>query len=212
MVYVYYTAISEKLEGYKFNELLEQVPLQIQSKVLKYRKWQDRQRGLLGKLLLQKGLEWLGEEGFTLSDLKYNIYDRPYFNESIDFNISHSGDYVVCAISKSLRIGVDIEEIQEIPISDFDLQFSKRELTQIGNSSDRFREFFTFWTKKEAFLKAIGIGLNSPLNQLEVYNNEILWEGKKWFLQNLQVDDKYVSHLCTDAIFPKIELRNLRFD
>lgn len=211
MIDIYYSEVGEQLNNYRFNELLGQLPLQMHNQILKYRKWQDRQRGLLGKLLLKKGLEKLNLNGYSLNNLQYNTYNRPYFNDKIDFNISHSGNYVICAVARDVRVGVDIEEIQEIPISDFDLQFSHKELAEISASSCPFREFYNYWTKKESFLKAIGVGLNIPLNLLDISNNEVLWEGEKWFLTDVFIDKNYATCVCTNSIFTKWETNRLYF-
>lgn len=90
----------------------------------------------------------------------------------IDFNVSHSGDAVVIAVSSAGPVGVDIEEIRPMPDRD-DLAMRTfapgefRRLCAIGDSQ-RTEAFFACWTRKEAFVKALGEGLTHPLDRFEV--------------------------------------------
>lgn len=212
MIYVYYTQIGSQLTDARFKTFLDQLPRAIQEQVQRYRKWEDRQRGLFGKLLLQRALYDLDLQSYTLGGLKYNSYNRPYFDHSVDFNISHSGDYVICAISKEFKVGCDIEKIQEVPISDFTEQFSEKELDEIVKNKEPLRHFFRLWAQKEAFLKVIGVGLNVPLHTLAITDNVVLWEGQEWFLHKLDIDEDYPCYVCTNSIFRKINSIDVIFN
>lgn len=203
MIYIFYTRFLNKLKPDLFNFFLKQLPAQNQNKILRFRKWEDAQRSLLGKALLINGLQSLGLHQYSLSDLKYTKLDKPYFNDSIDFNISHSGEYVICAISLTNKIGIDVEEIKNIPYDDFTNNFSVKEWEEILKRDD-FQGFYKYWTQKEAFLKAIGMGLNVPLKDAEIIDNKITWENKVWFLHEIKLDNQYISHVSADIYSPKI--------
>ena len=203
MIYIFYTRFVNKLRSASFNFFLQQLPVQNQNKILRFRKWQDAQRSLLGKALLINGLQSLGLDQYSLTDLKYTNLDKPYFNDSIDFNISHSGEYVICAISLTNKIGIDVEEIKSIPYEDFTNNFSLKEWGEILKT-DGFNGFYKYWTQKEAFLKAIGMGLNIPLKDAEIIDNKITWQNKVWFLHEIKLDNNYISHVSADISLPRI--------
>ncbi len=211
MIYIFYTRYLSRLKTESFSYLLQQLPPLLQSKISKFRNWQDAQRSLLGKALLINGLHSLGIYRYTLSDLKFTKFQKPYFDDSIDFNISHAGEYVLCGISLTNKIGVDVEEIKSIPFDDFTNNFSEREWEEILQGDD-FYGFYKYWTQKEAFLKAIGMGLNVPLKEAEIRDNKITWENKDWFLQEITLDKGYISHISTDIFLPKIIIEKINYN
>lgn len=87
------------------------------------------------------------------------------------FNISHSGNKVLVAVSSD-GVGVDVELITGIALEDLaQAVFSKQELTAFANSSDAVTTFYSFWTRKEALLKAAGVGLIDSLHTIDVSQN-----------------------------------------
>ncbi|MEO6454862.1 MAG: 4'-phosphopantetheinyl transferase superfamily protein [Ginsengibacter sp.] len=204
MVYIFYSKFSAKLSSESYNYFLQQLPFFIQKKISNFRKWQDAYRSLLGNIILIKGLTFLELNLYSLSNLKYAEYQRPYLDDLIDFNISHSGEYIICAISETNKVGIDIEEICNIQISDINDQFSDHEWERILLADNSLHAFYKFWTQKEAFLKGIGFGLNIPINELNVLNNTVTWDGKRWFLHEIKLDEKYSSYLSTNIPLTQI--------
>lgn len=211
MIHVFYSLSCAQLPQEVFHALLHQLPVALQNQVLRFMKWEDRQRSLFGKLLLKKGLQLLGLGAYSLEALKYTVYLKPYFDNSIEFNISHSGDYIVCAISKTGKLGIDIEKIQPLPLSGFEDQFSEKEWGDIVKAPDSLHAFYTHWTQKEAFIKAIGTGLHLPLNKISVNNHKIIWDGHEWHLHKIELAHDHVSYLATTLRFPQITMRRLYF-
>jgi 4'-phosphopantetheinyl transferase len=90
----------------------------------------------------------------------------------IHFNVSHSGERALIAISRSFRLGVDIEYLNR----DIDCDglarryFTHRESATLQHlpAASRKRAFLACWTRKEAVIKATGDGLSLPLDQFEV--------------------------------------------
>jgi 4'-phosphopantetheinyl transferase len=91
---------------------------------------------------------------------------------AIAFNLSHSGSLAVYAIGPRRAIGVDIEEVREIPDADqlADQLFSDKEAASLRAIAPDMRNlaFLACWTRKEAFVKAIGEGLSHPLDTFDV--------------------------------------------
>jgi 4'-phosphopantetheinyl transferase len=90
----------------------------------------------------------------------------------LDFNASHSGGLAVFAFTTGLEIGVDVEQVRSLPdIEDIARRFFCFEETEEIMSlpeKQRNRAFFRCWTRKEAYIKAIGDGLSAPLNGFRV--------------------------------------------
>jgi 4'-phosphopantetheinyl transferase len=205
MVQILYTRFQQRLNENLYRQYMSRLPVAIQSRIERFHFWQDAQRSLFGNLLLIEGLKEIGLPDRRLDNLRYTQYNRPYL-EGIDFNISHSGEFVICAISQSKKVGIDVEEIKEIPVEEFTEEFSAIEMAAITKDKS-FKYFYMLWTQKEAFLKAIGKGLNIPLNKVSIDENKIRWENKDWYLHEIQLDAGYASHLCTEIASPTILLK-----
>lgn len=190
------------------------LPQAHREQVLRYRFREDAQACLYGKLLLLRCLEELGIRHLRLEDLNYTGHQRPYFNgAAIDFNISHSGKFVVCAAAENIRLGVDIEQIKPVDLNDFQEQFSDDEMRFIQSDDGSFVNFYNIWTKKEALIKADGKGLSIPLKQISVvsavageehqHRRAVIIENHPWFLTELNISEGYCCHLATSVEITK---------
>lgn len=89
----------------------------------------------------------------------------------LKFNLSHSKEYAMLAVTDSNEIGVDIELIKSIPeMLDIAYElYTENENDLLKNASDESQNiFFRFWTRKEAIIKAVGKGLSAPLKMIDV--------------------------------------------
>lgn len=103
--------------------------------------------------------------------LKREESGKPYFeNSPLEFGISHSGELAVCALSDK-PVGIDVEKVREIRnVEALSARFlSERERYYVTQSSDKSRAFLEIWTKKEAYLKESGVGLNTDLTKADVF-------------------------------------------
>src|ERR1044072_4992363 len=139
------------------------MPEPLQEKNLKYLRWQDRHAHLFGKMLLGEALQKFGLDSTCLHTLQYNEYDRPYIPGDIDFNISHAGEYVLCAIGRNVRLGIDIEKIHAVDFSDFENVMTDEQWKIIKNNDNPLKTFFSYWAIKESVIKADSRGLSIPL-------------------------------------------------
>jgi 4'-phosphopantetheinyl transferase len=93
-------------------------------------------------------------------------------NSGIRFNLSHSGEVVLLAVTQGLTVGVDVEFVDSRFASQAVAEqfFSKSEvhLLQALPQVDRLDAFFACWTRKEAYVKALGGGLWIPLDSFDV--------------------------------------------
>ena len=210
MIKVLYACFEDQFTDKELATYLAPFPASIKNKILRFQRWQDVQASLFGKLLLQKGLS---EFGVTcdLDKLQYTSYSRPYIDKNIDFNISHSGHYVTCALSNVSKVGIDIEQINRIAIEDFKCYMLPGEWNKIAESKNKYHDFYDYWTQKESIVKADGRGLAIPLEEIVVRGNEAQLADTTWHLKKLQLADNYVVHLasataCSNPVIRKVEL------
>ncbi|MDV7696674.1 4'-phosphopantetheinyl transferase superfamily protein [Chryseobacterium soli] len=172
--------------------------------ILKYRRWQDAQLSLLGKVLLEHGLKVY----YDIKDAEIDLLEnkKPILKgHDIHFNISHSKDLVVCAIAEA-PIGIDVEFLDpQINYLDFKSQMTSDEFHRIHHSDSKIKSFFTYWTSKEAILKAHGDGMMIPLESFEITGNECSIDNEKFYVKELFIDKKYQSCIASADINIKEE-------
>lgn len=105
----------------------------------------------------------------------YGDNGKPYFeNIPLFFNISHSGEYVLCAVS-SREVGADIQKIQSADVMKLAKRFfSEPEccaLERCESDRERQRLFFGLWSRKEAYGKLTGEGITAALG-LDMRNTD----------------------------------------
>lgn len=192
------------------NELLK-FSSDFQEKIKKYRRWQDAQLSLMGRSMLLKGIQENYNLDYSNKEISYTKFNKPYFhNHSIHFNISHSDDIVVCAITRKAEIGIDIEKISNIEILDFEAQFTDREWAKIINSNQSEITFFEYWAQKEAVIKSHGHGLTIPLKSFEISENETIINGEKFYLKEIKIDEQYKCYLSTKEYFENIKIKQIK--
>jgi 4'-phosphopantetheinyl transferase len=90
----------------------------------------------------------------------------------LQFSSSHSGDWALIALAQNCEVGVDVEQCRPLPdAADFVKNyFSDWEIAEFARLSApaRTEGFFNCWTRKEAFVKALGLGFAYPLKQFSV--------------------------------------------
>ena len=130
-------------------------------KIQRFHFEQDKIRGLYAGVLLRFALKkHYGLEGASLAFEK-NEYGKPALKDykEIQFNLSHSGNWVVCALSDK-AIGVDVEEIKAKNLDIAKRFYAPAEYEWLKNSENPNQLFFTYWTLKESYVKAEGKGMS----------------------------------------------------
>jgi len=142
----------------------------------------------------------------------------------IQFNLSHSNGLGLFAFTIGHRIGIDVERI--LPLRDFeqiaDFFLSPNEMEALDRlpGESRLDGFYAAWTRKEAFVKALGVGIGNSLDKFEVnvspdeepvitaLHQEIA-NGSVWRLLDLKPDPNYAAALAVDS--DEISLRLFDF-
>lgn len=113
--------------------------------------------------------QFLGQDPTSLGFLT-NAYGKPELIEGqVHFSLSHSGDLAALAVA-AFPLGVDIEIMRPVSRDLPERYFSVAERTGLHDLADEpWREaFFRCWTRKEAVIKALGLGLSFPLSDFDV--------------------------------------------
>lgn len=143
-----------------FEKKLETVDKERRKKILRLPKNTPQKQSLGAGLLIKT---FIGEI------TSYGIGGKPQALET-QFNISHSGRYVVLSVSNE-PVGVDIELLQRGRRKIASKFFTLEENIQIDQSYDPDRTFTRLWTLKEAFLKCIGTGIGRNLRKTSINLN-----------------------------------------
>jgi 4'-phosphopantetheinyl transferase len=134
---------------------------------------QDHQQFVVCRGLLRKLLEAYGVAPAQQIEFVLGPHQKPRLHErhgagQWEFNLSHAGGMAVFALTRARSVGVDVEDLRHIQDADqiVEQQFApdERAAYESLNPRKRPRAFAALWTRKEAFLKALGTGLHHPLN------------------------------------------------
>jgi 4'-phosphopantetheinyl transferase len=146
-------------------------------RAMRYYRPIDRDRFIVGRGILRKIISAYlalpaGQLRFT-----YNEYGKPAVSDdqndrALNFNLSHSAELVLYAVTIKRAVGIDIEYIREdfATLEIAELFFSKDEVAALKSlpTDQRTAGFFNCWSRKEAFIKAKGIGVSYPLDRFTV--------------------------------------------
>jgi 4'-phosphopantetheinyl transferase len=175
----------------------------------------DKNRFVVSHGMLRKILgRYLHREPSELT-FSINQYGKPALVDfNLEFNLSHSGDFALVAVTQGRKVGVDVERIRQGISSHVIAQqyFSKAEVAELQSLPFEQREaaFFTCWTRKEAYIKAQGLGLSLPLESFDVSlspNEPAMLravrpdekEAARWTLLSLDVDPNYAGAVAVEG-------------
>lgn len=169
MLKVFYLKVSD-FETYPDDYFFPQVSRETLDTVVLYKKEKIRRTKLLGEAMSRNLLASV--LGVRDCRIVKGEHGKPYVEGgkgAAFFNLSHSGDYIVCAVS-TCEVGVDIEQMGRMRMEVARRFFHPGEVAILEKLSDqKGREmFFGYWSAKESFLKYTGSGLSSPLCDFEV--------------------------------------------
>ena len=140
----------------------------------KYRHPLSAHQFLAGRLLIRQWLEAVSGNAASRLKLIEGPRGRPALDDPSSrwsFNVAHSGGFVACAMSLLPDVGVDLEHLDRRPMArELYRRFcSPAEIADIERQPEagRMRRFLTYWTLKESYLKARGLGIAVQLADVE---------------------------------------------
>jgi len=144
-----------------------------QAKAARFRQDGDRLRFAAGRVVLKYLVG--GYLDLPPQTLHFDLGERgkPFLAVASDlqFNLSHSGDWIVVGISKTAAVGVDVERVVPLPDRHSLLQayFSPGERQRVESvpAERRLKTLYEAWARKEAYLKMLGRGLVDDLDRID---------------------------------------------
>lgn len=148
---------------------------------------------------------------------EHNSYGKPSLRADacggrpLHFNVSHSGGLALYAFSNDVPVGVDVEQVrQDFATGEIaESFFSPAEVRAFKGlpSHSKTEAFFNCWTRKEAYIKALGMGLSHPLERFTVSlapgtpaqllcDETDPTEAARWSLRDLPIDPGYAAALA----------------
>ncbi len=133
---------------------------------------QDRLRFEAGRGILRRLLsKYLGRPPASF-EIHTNPFGKPLTDGDICFNLSHSGPLAVYAFARNAGVGIDLERIRtDVECLEIASRyFTDAEVVELkGTPKERRSEtFFRCWTRKEAYVKALGRGLSMSIGSFEI--------------------------------------------
>ena len=184
---------THNLTDTEFNYLLGFVSNEKKNRISNTQNSQDAKNMLLGDVLARKEISSISKIDEKNIKFSTNLYGKPYLvdNPNIYFNISHSGNYIVCAISDK-PVGIDIEIIKPANLKIAKRFFTTDEYEYVMENQHDYR-FYEIWTKKESITKMLGRGLHMPLSSFSVLN----LNKKQFEFYNVYIDKMVICHTCS---------------
>ena len=171
---------------------MHRLPAQRQIRCAGYRRQSDKKACLLSYLFLEDGLREhhgiIAEPSFVC-----NEHGKPYLRDTphIFFSFSHSGNAVGCAIA-DFEVGLDIQEVRPFKMGVARRVCSESELRQLAASEDAPRLFCKFWTQRESYAKACGVGVPGFFKRDLASDRLMTWEDESFYM-SLCIRDTFFS-------------------
>jgi 4'-phosphopantetheinyl transferase len=204
---LYAVKFLRSLDHSLYRSLLFCVDKNKQERIYRFFKWENAHQALLADCLARYAVS--KETGLLNNYIKFktNRFQKPELEgmEGVYFNLSHSGNWVVCAVDHD-PVGVDIEKIKEYDpgILEICLSQEEQDLLRRKKTADKQPFFFTLWTLKESYLKALGCGLGTQPKTCSLVfpsNGDIkITRNKKTdfnvFFKSYDIDSGYKMAVC----------------
>ena len=163
-IYVYVLNVQDLPDPAAEPNVMEGLWEDRKQKILRYKLVESRRQSLGAGLLLRWALQ---RHGVMPEKLSYGAKGKPEA-EGLFFNLSHSGQWAVCAISDG-PVGCDVEEIAAVRDGVAERFFTQKEVEYLNrfDGEERAAAFFRLWTLKESYMKMTGEGLSLGLDRFE---------------------------------------------
>ncbi|WP_010097998.1 4'-phosphopantetheinyl transferase family protein [Ornithinibacillus scapharcae] len=204
---IYALNIHEAVEDKVYCDLFHVLSETRKEKTKKYKFEIDAKRSICAEVLIRFILCRKFQTSYSNVEIlfQYNPYGKPYIDDMAGqyFNISHGGNWVVCAWSDK-EIGVDVDRIKDIDLGVAEHYFSKSEYEELiqKDGDDRQRRFMDYWTLKESYVKYKGRGLSIPLDSISFHfeNGKVYYNSESEtdiYFHMLDIDKEHKLALCS---------------
>lgn len=160
----------------------------------------------------------------NILQFEHNSFGKPFVkNSKVSFNLSHSGNIALIAITQGIEVGVDVEKVErEIDYLNLAKSFfSQSEYMSILSAvnSEQLASFYRCWTGKEAIVKAYGKGLSIPLDSFsidlgchrpyQVVELKAVMEKRiSWRLRSVEMDHNFFASIAYEDYKTNLLIRD----
>ena len=185
----------------------------------------DRRHFIVARGFLRSVVaRYLGSQPEALR-FEYGAYGKPALGteHTLRFNLSHSNEVALLAVSLDAEIGVDVEHIRaDFASEDIARRYFSRAEVEGFNAlppEERVAAFFRCWTRKEAYIKAIGKGFSQSLSAFDVTLAPGIApallraeddDASRWWMSDIEVGEGYAGALIVER--PVAQVRFFRQD
>ncbi len=157
------------INEFVFHFLLPFAPLEKQGRIIRQRVKQNADNMLVGAALARHMIWEVFQIPLSQQHIAYGPYGKPYLRDwpDVHFNISHSGQYVACAVADQ-PVGIDVQIIEAYRPDVAARVCTGKELARLRANDDPAAEFTKLWTQKEAYLKALGCGITGDIRNVQI--------------------------------------------
>lgn len=193
----------------------------------RFRFQNDRRRYIASHALLCHVLSVYRDEEAHVLRYRFGANGKPHVQGGPEFNMSHSGDLALVAVGGQRRVGVDVEALRVVDDAE---RIAARYFTAAERDAlyrlprkARPRAFLLCWTRKEAYVKALGDGLSMPLDAFQVTlapgGSPQLWKTRgrpaeriDFSLYHLEPSPGYVGALAAQGMIGRVRARSLSLE
>ncbi len=190
-----------------------------QTRAARFHFERDRQRFIVARVGLRRLLSRYLAVAAAEITFCYNAFGKPslappYAASGLTFNLAHSGEFALYALACQRQVGVDIEavrpQVEYEQLTHHVFSLAEQQSLQSVPLAQRREAFFHGWTRKEAYIKAQGMGLSLPLDQFTVTlapdatprlvsTQHAPAEADRWSLQSIPTPPGYVGAVVAEG-------------
>lgn len=211
-IHVWHAALDR--ESKTIGQLEETLSLDEKGRADRFHFANDRNRFVVARGLLRELLGGYLHQDPAGLEFSYGQHGKPRLSganatSGLCFNLSHSSGLAVYAIARGRNLGIDVEHVRADSAGDniAERYFSVREVSDLRAlpPEGRVDGFFRCWTRKEAYLKATGMGLKIALNSFAVSLGHseaaqfLSGVDSRWQLESYQPAEGYLAAIAYDG-------------
>ncbi len=187
------------------------LPAHITEPVYRYKNPSDRKGRMISRILLETLIKkYFPYQGFSWDSYHKDSLSKPYFEESgIYFSSSHHEKMSIVCITAERTCGIDSELLKPVnPLLYTDFLHPK-EKDVIISSEDHERSFYEIWTRKEAVLKASGLGISCEMNSIDAHKDMVIVNGRSYYTIPLTLPGNIITHLAAPEVITALHLEEI---
>ncbi len=189
------------------------LPAHITEPVYRYKNPADRTGRMISRILLETLIKkYFPYQGFSWNRYRKDALAKPYFEGSdIHFSSSHHEGISFVCITSGSSCGIDSELLKPVdPLLYADF-LHHREKDLITNCEDPAQSFYKIWTRKEAVLKASGLGICCELNSIDAHTDTVIANNSLYYTMPITLSGNIITHLATPEIITALHLEEIIF-